>query len=655
MNSGHLGLAARAYFAPVLLFAAALGLMRVYLYLRYGQLFIAEPSAVAMAFLSGARFDLSASFTISLLFILPAALPWAPGARSITTPLLYVLLAWQVFLLGYEFADVHFYADTQRRLSYDIIYAWQSLDVVMKMGVTGFLPETVAMLAALAAYGLMFRKIVILPAGAMVATAASGQAGWAKRAGGFAVIALVTVVSVRGGLQFKPLGVSHAFMSANEAMGNLSLNGVFTTYQSLYDFYRTGGAVATTQRPSPAEEKDALSAITSPEEEVIDPNYPIYRRFNNGPGRAAGMNVVMIIMESWTGKYLKSLGGEISGGPFFDSLAAESLLMTNCFANAQRTFEGAMAVMGSFPTWNPIIIGHSGLTYQTRMRPVGSALASMGYETIFIHGGEADSMGFHKLIRRLGFHRHLSLDDFDRNGKDYDGIWGIYDEAVFARANAEFEKIQKPFFSVIMSLSSHLPFRLPSASFDKFGQYPAPMSDFLNSMGYSDYALSKFFETAKKSAYYQNTLFVITGDHTARYFSNHTMRESYLVPCLFHSPKLGLTGTMGAQASQLDLIPSIMDLMGAPAPYTAWGKSVFATGPRATALPRDSQSRVFVADGYMLLADMNKPMALYDMATGARLEPSPQTHLVEQRLHQKMKAYIGTGEWMIMENRVSPP
>ncbi|MDH5508735.1 MAG: sulfatase-like hydrolase/transferase [Nitrospinota bacterium] len=652
----------RAYFAPILMFAGALSLLRGYLYLKYVQLFIAEPSAVALAFLSGVRFDISIGFIISLPFILLAALPRTPAAGRLMAPLLYVLLFWQVGLLGYQFIDVHFYADTQRRLSYDILYAWQSVGVVTKMGFTGFMLDTLAMITALVAYIAAYRRWVIIPVRKAMAQATAEApvdgataAGWLTETGSFLLVALVTVIAVRGGVQFKPLGVSHAFMSANEAMGNLSLNGVFTTYQALYDFSREGGGVAANVTLTDREKSETLQVIVGTDEAPVDLEYPLYRRFAAPDGRARGMNVVLIIMESWTAKYLGAYGGAVSGGPFFDKLAEESLLLNNCFANAQRTFEGFLAVMGSFPTWNPIIAGAGGLSFQTRLHPVGSVFAAMDYETLFIHGGEADSMGFHKLVRRLGFSRHISLDDFQRTDKTYDGIWGIYDEAVFERANQEYSQMKEPFFSVIMSLSSHLPFRLPSGEFDKYRQFPSPKSDFLNSMGYSDYALSRFFELAKKSDYYHNTLFVITADHTARYFSNHNMRESYQIPCLFHAPRLGLSGRKETLASQFDLIPTILDLIGSTEPYTAWGKSVFGKGPRATTLPRDSRSRVFVSGGYMLLADMERVYGLYDMATGAEVERKNDVGRVGEKLHWWMRAYIGMSERMIMDNKVAPP
>ncbi|MDH5638646.1 MAG: LTA synthase family protein [Nitrospinota bacterium] len=653
----------RAYFGPILMFAAALSLLRAYLYLKYGQLFIAEPSAVALAFLSGVRFDISIGFIMSLPFILLAALPRAPAAGKLMAPLLYVLLFWQVGLLVYQFIDVHFYADTQRRLSYDILYAWQSVGVVTKMGFSGFMADTLAMIVALFVYTVAFRRWVITPVRKVMAEATRGEAtgpdniraGWLTEIGAFLAVALVTVIAVRGGFQFKPLGVSHAFMSANEAMGNLSLNGVFTTYQALYDFSREGGGVAANVSLTDKEKSDTLQIIVGTDEAPVDQEYPLFRRFSEPDGRARGMNVVLVIMESWTAKYLGAYGGSVSGGPFFDKLAQESLLLTNCFANAQRTFEGFLAVVGSFPTWNPIIAGGGGLSFQTRLQPIGSVFSAMDYDTLFIHGGEADSMGFHKLVRRLGFSRHISLDDFQRTEQTYDGIWGMYDEAVFERANQEYSHMKEPFFSVIMSLSSHLPFRLPSGEFNKYSQFPSPKSDFLNSMGYSDYALSRFFELAKKSDYYDNTLFVITADHTARYFSNHNMRESYQIPCLFHAPKLGLSGRKDTLASQFDLIPTILDLIGSTEPYTAWGKSIFGKGPRATTLPRDSRSRVFVSGGYMLLADMERVYGLYDMATGAAMEPGDNANGVGEKLHWWMRAYIGMSERMIMDNKVAPP
>ncbi len=580
----------------------------------------------------------------------------ALSPKRLAKPFLYALAVWHVFLLGYNFVDIHFYADTQRHMTYDIMYAWQSLDVVLKMGLESLLAPTIGMALGLAGYGYVFHSIIrrelSRPERENPHLKSVTQIG--KEACLVLLFIAITIVSIRGGFQLKPLGVRHAFTSDNEALGNLSLNGIYTSFQALYERLQSKERLDRMSDEDIAALTPAAAEIVSPDAEVIDPDYPLYRRYPKPGESRKKMNVVLFIMESWTAKFTKSLGGGISAAPYFDDLTKEGLLLDSCFANGQRTFEGVLASVGSFPTWNYMIIGKSGLTYQTRLQPAAALFKKLGYETLFIHGGKKGSMGLNKLLRRMGVDRHFSADDFKQNNMTTDHIWGIYDEYVFKRANKEFSKIDKPFFAVVLSLSSHLPFKLPSKRFEKFTDVESPMKEFLNSFGYSDYALHTFFEAAKKSDYYENTLFVITGDHVAGYFTKDSLYDAYRVPCLFINSKLGLSGVYGKTASQYDLLPTVIDLLDIQLPFTAWGKSILQGGDRTTILPRGDM-QVYVKNNHMLLAGRKKIYGLYDYLANPAENLGEGGAIDARALHKSMLDYIDLSEQLILKNRVTPP
>ena len=339
----------------------------------------------------------------------------------------------------------------------------------------------------------------------------------------------------------------------------------------------------------------------------------------------------------------------------FDELSKDGLLLTEFFANGQRSMEGMAAILGSIPVWKGMILGQGGLLMQTRMEPLASALRKSGYETLFCHGAPAGSMGFDSLVKRLGFSRHISMEDFDVNEKTYDSVWGIYDEEVFLRAHETFDKTDGSFFAVIYSLTSHSPYSIPSEKFRKFDK-SQPYADFLNSMIYSDYALGRFFEEAEKSGYFKNTIFMVTGDHAEGRSTSDNLYEGYRVPLLIYAPGIVKAGTKGRASSQLDMAPTVLDMLKSNAPFTSWGKSIFDENENPILLSRGDMM-VWVDDGRMLLTDLEKPFGLYDYRTDPDknlLKTGGDAKEVSQKMLKRLQNYLSFSYQLITENRIRP-
>jgi len=361
-------------------------------------------------------------------------------------------------------------------------------------------------------------------------------------------------------------------------------------------------------------------------------------------------------MESWSAKHIKSLGGKLSAAPNFDALAKEGLLFTEFFANGQRSMEGMAAILGSIPVWKGMILGQGGLLMQTRMEPIPSVLRKDGYDTLFFHGARPGSVGFDGLVKRLGFSRHISMEEFEVNDKSYDGVWGIYDEDVFLRAHETFAKSDKNFFAVIYSLTSHSPYSIPSEKFRKFDK-SRPHADFLNSMIYSDYALGRFFEEAKKSDYFKNTIFIVTGDHTEGRSTSDNLYEGHRIPLLIYAPGIVKAGTVDRASSQLDIAPTVLDLLKTNAPFTSWGKSLFDDGDKTILLSRGNMM-VLMNGGRMLLTDLESPFGLYDYRADPDknlLKTGGETAQAEsQKMLARLHNYLSFSYRLITENRIRP-
>ncbi|MDP2690389.1 MAG: LTA synthase family protein, partial [Deltaproteobacteria bacterium] len=573
-------------------------------------------------------------------------------SRLLVKALLGLLLAWYIALLVYLFVDVQYFAFSQRHLTFELSNTWKDTGVILKIGASKYLFEFLGFTVLLVLFSYIFIK---LTAPFRRLEARKGiLLGLALDALAFLIIVAVSVVSVRGGVQMKPLGTKNAFMEGNTVLGFLNLNGIYTTFDTIYNSKDNSELLAFLESNNSGDGRDVAARMISSEKEENSPGYPLYRNFKYASGERKEMNVVLFIMESWSAKFIGSLGGKIDAAPYFTSLSDKGLLLTSCFANAQRSYEGLTATIGSIPMTKGMSFEQGGLLFQTSLEPIGEVFSNYGYDTIFVHGARPGSMGFDGLVKKLGIKRHISRNDFQDIDRVDDGTWGIFDEYSFLRAHEEFEKLDRPFFAVVYSLSSHTPYKLPSGEFEHFDS-SVPFRDFLNSMRYSDYALQKFFEKAKDSRYFDNTLFIVIADHTEGMSTADNIYESYRIPCFFYAPGMIKPARYDGLASQLDVVPTVYDMLKVSDKHTSWGKSIFSPGKRQTILPRGDMF-VWVNEPYMLVTNLYSPLGLYNF----KLEPKKNllsngaAGAETKKLNNEVLNYIKLSYELILDNRVRP-
>lgn len=631
---------------------------RVYFFLKYIN---ADRVSAASAMLRGVRFDLATAATVSGPFLFLLFFPLMHRLKRAARAILGLLLIWFVFLCIYNFIDIQYYDFSHRHLTFEVRNTWQDADAIVAIGLKKYGPEVIGLIFFLFLFSVFFFRKVLRQAGAQfLDDVPVGQVITADIVS-LLLIAGISVVLIRGGLQMKPLGIRNAFTDERIELGMLSLNGIYTTSNTLYeDFLRRRRGTLRNEEDARYRGRlimDERTALRLPEagKEAFDPEYPLFRRFvKNGPGKGP-YNVVIFIMESWSSKYTGALGPGISATPRFDELSRGGLLLTHCFANAQRSIEGMASVLGSMPVYKGLGLGEGDIFYQTRLRPIGGILRRHGYETIFMHGAMPGSMGFDTFARRFGIERVLTRDDFRGSRETDDGVWGIYDEYVFERAHEEFSKMKKPFFGVIYSLSSHTPYSIPSKGFEFFSA-EVEHHEFLNSLRYSDYALGRFFDMARKSSYFDRTLFVIVADHAEGASTGGSLFEAYHIPCLFYAPGFLRPGTYSAVSSQLDIVPSVVDLLGLDDYFTAWGASVFGPHRSETSLLPNGDMFVWINGPRMLLADRSGPFSLFDMSKDPSLNliSDVQSRPLAEDMFIQMLSYLGASERLIFENRIMP-
>jgi phosphoglycerol transferase MdoB-like AlkP superfamily enzyme len=335
----------------------------------------------------------------------------------------------------------------------------------------------------------------------------------------------------------------------------------------------------------------------------------------SGPG--SNLNVVIFILESWSKEFIGAFNRDLEGGtykgytPFLDSLIGRSKSFSRSFANGRRSIEALPSVVASIPSMvQPYVTSKYA---SNRITGLAALLSKLGYRTAFFHGAPNGSMGFEAFMRLAGYDEYYGMDEYG-NPDDYDGIWGVWDEEFFQFFARELNGFEEPFHATIFSVSSHHPFKVPDRYEQTFKGGPLVSH---KPTEYTDMALRKFFQTASRMPWFNNTLFVITADHTAPYSSfdiYKTQVGKYSVPIVFYCPSAGeqFIGTDSTVIQQIDIMPTILGHLNYPDPYFAFGKDVFDIDDRHFAVAFTENAYQLIMEDYLLQYRDDQTVGLYN-------------------------------------------
>ena len=325
-------------------------------------------------------------------------------------------------------------------------------------------------------------------------------------------------------------------------------------------------------------------------------------------------NVMILVMESFGREYIgafnksRKIENYVSYTPFLDSLSNHSLIFTNAFANGRQSIEALPSILASVPSFK---VPFTSSPYSNQeIQSLVSVFKDKGYSTSFFHGAPNGSMGFLGLSNILGFDNYYGKNEFNDNSL-YDGYWGIWDEPFLNFVKNETDKLEEPFFSTFFSLSSHEPFYVP----EKYkGVFPMGDVQMHQVIGYSDNALKLFFDSAKNEPWFENTLFIITADHTNQFwypfYSSPINR--FAIPILFYHPNGSFKGVNNELTHQMDIFPSIVDLVGYDKPINSWGRSLFSNSGKPFSIHFSGTVYHFITEKYILVFDGDSVIGIYD-------------------------------------------
>ena len=589
----------------------------------------------------GFKFDLSAVLYTNILIIILFSLPLHVKDKipPLVGKLIFVIV--NSLAIVVNLCDAVYFNFTGRRTTATIFQEFASEDnlasIFAKEFVTHWYLVLIAILLIIAMWKLYKHPAYKRPANLVIY--------YPVKLTAFLLIIFLTINGMRGGFgtAIRPIALSNANQYvAKPAETALVLNTPFSILRTI------GKKAFVTPNYYSADE---LEKIYNPTHQPVD------------TVQFKPKNVVVFIIESFGKEYIGALNKHIDSAytsftPFTDSLIAHSLTFRYSYSNGRKSIDGMPSILSSIPMFvEPFFLTPASLN---NLSGLAGELRSKGYQTAFFHGAHNNSMGFQAFARATGFQEYYGRTEFNQDprfdgDRAFDGTWAIWDEPFLQFYATKMSEMTQPFMTAVFTASSHHPFVIPEQYIDSFPEGSLLIHKCIR---YTDNALRKFFDFAKKQDWYKNTIFAITADHT-----NQTEQPVYqtdlgrfCVPIIFFDPSGTLPiGISNNIAQQIDIMPTILSALNYDKPYIGFGCDLLNVPDTSKLFAVNYSNGIYqyVKNGLVLQFDGTKTIGLYQLS-----DLLMQNNIVGQSDYQtdmerELKAIIQQYMSRMNENRLT--
>ena len=589
--------------------------------------------------IGGMRFDLTAMLYLNSLYILLALLPLPAHIRNHQAYIGASRWAfWLPNILGFiaNCMDIVYVRFTDRRTTCNIFTEFQNdgnIVQIMGQSMLQYWYVTLFSIAIIALFIACTRRQWQAP------SPRQSYLYYARESIIMIASIYFVVIGIRGGFgkYTRPITISNALQYTNTPQETaILLNTPFSLMKSLEN--------TTYLHPHYFSNEQAEQIFSPIHTDEIEEN-----------GRLGNTNVVILILESFSKEYIGFYNQHIDDyqgyTPFLDSLLAHSVTYSHSFASGRKSIDAMPSVLSSIPMLiEPYVV----TPYSTNaISSLAACLRDEGYTTAFFHGAPNGSMGFQAYARSAGFEQYFGMDEYD-GIEAFDGTWAIWDEEFLQYYARTMNHMPQPFMTAMFTASSHHPFRVPER-YD--GVFPQGQEAIHPCVGYTDHALRQFFAYAQQQAWYENTLFVLTADHTNQVTLPEyaTAKGLFEVPIAFYSPRWnqGMLHTQGT-VSQTDIMPSVLAYLGYSKPFFAFGENALTQSKQHPwAVCYNHPVYQLLTDSLLLQFDGKEVRAVYDYHSDPMLQHDIADKADTKALQTYLRAYIQQYIYRLTTNQLT--
>lgn len=382
---------------------------------------------------------------------------------------------------------------------------------------------------------------------------------WIKKTGFIFLFLTLVFIGIRGGLQTFPIDRSWSYFSEKTLLNQAAVNSTWNAMAALTE--------------KDEFEVNPYNFVSENQADVVFNKLTSEGKTNavNKIFKTENPNIIIIMLESWGAETVGVLNKDNDATPYFSALAKEGLLFSQFYSTGFRTEQALAAIVAGFPSQPKTTIIRKFGKFD-KMPSLAKSLAIINYHTSYYYGGDLQFANTEAYLKSSGFNKIIGQNDFKY--KLYNE-WGAFDEDLFTFVSKDYNNNSQPFFSIILTSTSHEPF---DNRVEKVFKNMGLAGDYLNVVHYTDKTLYQFIESSKKEKWYQNSVFIMFGDHTNRLPKNRQNFEieRHWIPCLIYGPALSdhFKGkTIDKPASHIDIPAIILSQLNLDYKQYIWSKN----------------------------------------------------------------------------------
>jgi phosphoglycerol transferase MdoB-like AlkP superfamily enzyme len=409
----------------------------------------------------------------------------------------------------------------------------------------------------------------------------------------FTLVWASLIIPIRGGFGVAPINAGSVYFSKNMFLNHTAINAVWNV-----------GTTAFTQKPvknpyvfgdlSPAKSiVDSLTVKTGHPEKVLNTARP---------------NVIIIVLESFSGYLIGPLGGDSLVTPNFNRYSKEGILFSEFYASGTRTDKAMPAILDGYPAQPAQSIIKEPRKSQT-LPSLVKILIENGYQSSFWYGGEINFANFNSFVIGSGFTEIITKSNF--NPSDYNSKWGVHDHILFQAIKDSMTLVKEPFLKVILTLSSHEPFDVPMKPVFTGSDIG---NKYRNSIYYTDKTLGSFLDWARTTDWWKNTLIILVADHAARIYDDmpNYKQNVFKIPMLWVGGALTKQGLRISKiGSQVDIPITLLDQLGLTGNFP-FAKDLLSDKSKSFAFYTYNEGFGFITDSSAVGFDLKSRTSMMD-------------------------------------------
>ena len=409
----------------------------------------------------------------------------------------------------------------------------------------------------------------------------------------FTLVWASLIIPIRGGFGVAPINAGSVYFSKNMFLNHTAINAVWNV-----------GTTAFTQKPvknpyvfgdlSPAKSiVDSLTVKTGHPEKVLNTARP---------------NVIIIVLESFSGYLIGPLGGDSLVTPNFNRYSKEGILFSEFYASGTRTDKAMPAILDGYPAQPAQSIIKEPKKSQT-LPSLVKILIENGYQSSFWYGGEINFANFNSFVIGSGFTEIITKSNF--NPSDYNSKWGVHDHILFQAIKDSMTLVKEPFLKVILTLSSHEPFDVPMKPVFTGSDIG---NKYRNSIYYTDKTLGSFLDWARTTDWWKNTLIIMVADHAARIYDDmpNYKQNVFKIPMLWVGGALTKQGLRISKiGSQVDIPITLLDQLGLTGNFP-FAKDLLSDKSKSFAFYTYNEGFGFITDSSAVGFDLKSRTSMMD-------------------------------------------